>query len=219
MSSLSLSTARVEHLYILLWVIMFLMIFLPVRTLNLLLDCSRSALDNYNGLFHEILITFHYILCLSIFIVLLFTVLNGVSQQKYFTFLYLYNWSDDKHLESFCVFALQKRYNPAKGRLVVCGHGTLEGNGVFCILSDDHGKTWYNGAALKSIPYNQKKRAQDFDPDECQVGFLPWWSHLLWQLTVRWDKGARCGILTYWNIIIVWRGLLKRMFQCKVTFS
>ena len=66
-------------------------------------------------------------------------------------------------------FSLQKRHPPMIGRLVVCGHGSIAGDGVFCILSDNHGKNWTNGAALRSIPFNQKKRPQDFSPDECQV--------------------------------------------------
>lgn len=72
-----------------------------------------------------------------------------------------------------CGCLLQKRYSPAKGRLVVCGHGSPEGNGVFCILSDDHGQTWFSGGSVRSIPFNSPKRAQDFNPDEPQVPTNP----------------------------------------------
>ncbi|XP_019643286.1 PREDICTED: sialidase-1-like [Branchiostoma belcheri] len=69
-------------------------------------------------------------------------------------------------------YGIQKKQEPAKGRLVVCGHGFHDGKGLVLLLSDDHGVTWRRGAFVPSVPFIQPPRGH-FDPDECQPVELP----------------------------------------------
>ena len=71
-------------------------------------------------------------------------------------------------------YGLTKKYPPHEGRMLFCGHGDIPRDGVYCIYSDDHGKTWHWGAEMPSIPYGrQRKKRGDFNPDECQPYEMP----------------------------------------------
>ncbi|XP_059693813.1 sialidase-1 [Haemorhous mexicanus] len=87
---------------------------------------------------------------------------------------------------------IQKQLPPFPGRLVFCGHGTLESScpvpgpagvlwarhpgadGVSLLLSDDGGHSWHRGGVLPAIPLRGPPAPPTTSPpDECQPFELP----------------------------------------------
>lgn len=58
-------------------------------------------------------------------------------------------------------FGIQKKKDPHKGRLITCGHSHPGHDGVFCIVSDDHGTSWRVAGYIL--------QQGSFEPDESQL--------------------------------------------------
>ncbi|XP_071951083.1 sialidase-1-like [Antedon mediterranea] len=81
--------------------------------------------------------------------------------------LYNYSWSAGPG------YGIQKKLQPNKGRLIVCGH-TIRHiyYAMECITSDDQGKTWKLGASQVALPKYGPMYSRAFWPTEVQISEL-----------------------------------------------
>ncbi|XP_071949949.1 sialidase-1-like [Antedon mediterranea] len=67
-------------------------------------------------------------------------------------------------------YGIQKKVEPHRGRLVVCGHTVNENyHGLDCIISDDQGVTWKRGASQPSLPKYGTIKSGGFFASEVQI--------------------------------------------------